>query len=210
MLLTSLIPGPKDDPIIDVPKCGAVEWSFKALLVIICILCTFFAGRHVLAEERLKERLGYKFDVEDVRWTIGNFFYLGFASLFCGALAAALGIGGGVLYNPLLLLLGVNPQVAASSCMYILFYNTLSTVIQLIIVERLPIVWSLWLAIFVIFFSMIGIFVINREVKRSGRQSMIVLILGFFVLVSALVTPLFSFLTMTGKAYNLWEFGSVC
>lgn len=57
--------------------------------------------------------------------------------MLCGALASSLGIGGGVLYNPLLLIIGVNPQVAAASGMYILFYNTFSTVIQLLIVNKL-------------------------------------------------------------------------
>ena len=82
-----------------------------------------------LREERLKEELGYKFDQDDVRWTKRNILFLAFFSLICGTIASTVGIGGGTLYNPLLLMIGVNPQVAAASGMYITLYNTLSTMI---------------------------------------------------------------------------------
>lgn len=107
-------------------------------------------------------------------------------------------------------MIGVNPQVAAASGMYITLYNTASTMIQFIIIGRLPLVWSLFLAVFVISCSIVGILVINDYVKKSGRQSIIVFILGAFILGSGIVTPVFSFVTMTGSAYNLWGFGSIC
>lgn len=104
-----------------------------------------------------------------MRWTRRNILFLAFFSLLCGTIASTVGIGGGTLYNPLLLIIGVNPQVAAASGMYITLYNTLSTMIQFIIIGRLPIVWSLFLAVFVIVCSVTGILVINDYVKRSGR-----------------------------------------
>lgn len=74
-----------------------------------------------------------------------------------------------MLYNPLLLIIGVNPQVAAASGMYILFYNTFASVIQLIIVNKLHVMWSLFLGAFAVVFTVIGNNVINREIKKSGR-----------------------------------------
>lgn len=129
------------------------------------------------------------------------------ASLFCGALASALGIGGGVLYNPLLLSIGVNPQVASASGMYILFYNTLATVLQLVIANRLYILWALFLGVFVMCFSVIGITVVMRQVKKTGRQSVLVMLLAGLIGISAVVIPVFAFMM---KPPGLWSFGRVC
>ncbi len=210
LLVTSLIPGPKEHPLVNIEKCGAADWGLKGALVAVCLIVIFFVARSLLAEERLKEKLGYNFDKDDVRWNGKWIFFIAFFSLLCGTLASTVGIGGGVLYNPLLLIIGVNPQVAAASGMYIILYNTLSTMIQFIIIGRLPVAWSLFLAIFVIACSVIGILVVNRYVKKTGRQSLIVFILGAFILASGVVTPIFSFLTMTGRAYDIWAFGSIC
>lgn len=210
LLVTAVIPGPKENPIVPIEKCGVIDWGLKGLLALVCVVVIICVGRSLLAEEKLKYMIGYNFDEEDVRWNVKGIVTLSVFSLLCGALASTVGIGGGVLYNPLLLLVGVNPQVAAASGMYITLYNTLSTVAQFLILGRLPIVWSLFLGVFVVGCSVIGIMVINSWVKRSGRQSLIVFILGGLVLMSAVVTPVFSFLNMQGKAFSIWSFGSIC
>lgn len=51
-------------------------------------------------------------------------------SFFGGILAAIVGLGGAVIYTPLLLEFGVPPKVASSTSMYLVLYTSLSNVIQ--------------------------------------------------------------------------------
>lgn len=51
---------------------------------------------------------------------------------FFGGIVGAFGLGGGVVFNPLLLSLGVLPQVTTSTAMYmILFSTTASTLVYI-------------------------------------------------------------------------------
>ena len=43
---------------------------------------------------------------------------------FAGWAAGAIGLGGGSIYNPALLALGVNPKVAGATGMYLVMFTT--------------------------------------------------------------------------------------
>lgn len=44
-----------------------------------------------------------------------------------GWVAGALGLGGGSIYNPALLSLGVNPRVSGATGMYLVLYSTINS-----------------------------------------------------------------------------------
>ena len=79
------------------------------------------------------------------------------------------GVGGGIIYNPLLLSLGIPPQVSSATAMYIVLYNNFSASTQYIISSKLNWDFALWLSIFAIIGTILGLFVINGMVKKSGR-----------------------------------------
>ena len=59
---------------------------------------------------------------------------LGFAG---GFVAGAFGLGGGSIYNPLLLSMGVPPKVSSSTGMYLVTFSTISTSFIFIIIGQL-------------------------------------------------------------------------
>jgi uncharacterized membrane protein YfcA len=46
---------------------------------------------------------------------------------FGGFLAGAFGLGGGVIFNPILLTLGMPPKVASASGAYLIFFSKISS-----------------------------------------------------------------------------------
>lgn len=54
LLVTSLIPGPKEHPLVQVEQCGPTYWSLKAALVLVCLVVIVLVSRSTLKQERLK------------------------------------------------------------------------------------------------------------------------------------------------------------
>jgi len=114
---------------IGVTKCGAIDWSLFALSIIICLLATFFIVK-LLAKQRLeKESCGYNFHESDLEFTTRNSIKLAGLSFVTGMAGSCLGIGGGMIFNPLLLELGMLPTVASGTGMYLVMFASLSTVL---------------------------------------------------------------------------------
>ena len=61
--------------------------------------------------------------------------------------------------------------------------------------------------------SLIGTIVIQRLIKRTGRNSIIILLLSIVLGISFIVIPIhtiFHILEMTDKGINIWQFEALC
>ena len=68
--------------------------------------------------------------------------------LMGGLFSGVLGLGGGTIFNPMMLAMGVNPVVANSTGMYMVMFSTLSSSILFIISGTLNITFGLWIGAF--------------------------------------------------------------
>ena len=88
-------------------------------------------------------------DVVFEGWTLAKVLFLGLGG---GFVAGALGLGGGVLFNPLLLTMGVPPMVSKATSLYLITFSKVITCIVYFIYGHLIIDYSAWVA----FVSVIG------------------------------------------------------
>ena len=72
-----------------------------------------------------------------------------------GLVAGSLGLGGGSIYNPALLSLGVHPKVSGATGMYLVLFSTVNTCLVNYLNGFLNMRYGLWIA----FWSLIGSFV---------------------------------------------------
>ena len=119
--------------------------------------------------------------------TLKKLLYIGFVG---GFVAGALGLGGGSIYNPALLALGVNPKVAGSTGMYLVMVSSLNSTFVDWIGGILDLQYGAFIGLWVVFGSLCGNYAADQYVKKSGgRQSIFVwLLTGVFIL-CAVVTP---------------------
>ena len=133
---------------------------------------------------------------------------LGAMSFVAGTGAGLLGIGGGMIINPFLIILNYSPlDSMAISSMGVLFTSTISTSEFLIMkaIQFSDLVYFLGLAGIG---SLTGVFVIKSLIESYRRQSiLLIIILGIFIF-AVIVLPLFGLLTISPSKY--FAFGSVC
>lgn len=108
-----------------------------------------------------------------------------------GWVSGALGLGGGAIFNPLLLSFGVPPKVASSTGMYMIIFSTGASTMTYVAAGKLDVSYGLWVGSFCIFGTIIGMSILNTCMRRIGRQSPLVFLLTFILGISALAVPYF-------------------
>ena len=108
-------------------------------------------------------------------------------------MAGALGLGGGSIYNPALLSLGVTPRVAAATGMYLVLFSCINACVVNGVAGILNFRYGLFIGAFCALGSLIGLVLADLYVKKSGRQSVFVWILCFVFFIAAAVTPFVAF-----------------
>jgi uncharacterized membrane protein YfcA len=130
-------------------------------------------------------------------------------SIIGGWVAGALGLGGGAIFNPLLLSVGVPPKVASSTGMYMIIFATGASTFTYIINDMLNVSYGLFASVFCIIGTIAGMSLVDKVMRKLGRQSPLVMLLAFILLISAIAVPYFGVKELK-VVENLWLFGSIC
>ena len=81
-----------------------------------------------------------------------------------GWVAGALGLGGGSIYNPALLTLGVHPKVSGATGMYLVLFSTINTCLVNYLNGYLHIPYAIWIATWSLFGSFAGMALTDKVV----------------------------------------------
>ena len=139
-----------------------------------------------------------------------NVLALGFGG---GWVAGALGLGGGVIFNPLLLAMGVPPKVSSATGMYIITFSKIATCLIYLLYGLLMMDYALWIAFWSSIGAIIGLKAANWYMAEFGKQSIIVFCLTFIMIVSTIGVPFFGAIDLARKSKNgedIRAFGSIC
>uniref|UniRef100_A0ACD5WJH1 Uncharacterized protein n=1 Tax=Avena sativa TaxID=4498 RepID=A0ACD5WJH1_AVESA len=109
------------------------------------------------------------------------------AALLTGVMSGLFGIGGGLLLNPVLLQIGVPPKTASATTMFMVLFCASMSMVQFIILGVDGIVGALVYAAACFVASIVGLVVIEGAIRRSGRVSLIVLMVAAVLALSAVV-----------------------
>lgn len=92
-------------------------------------------------------------------------------SIVAGWLSGALGMGGGSIYSPCLLAMGVNPQVAGATGMYLVIFTSLNSCIANYQGSDLNLEYGIWLSLLASLTSLLSLFIADFYHKRTSKQS---------------------------------------
>lgn len=98
----------------------------------------------VKKEHLIKEMHGYKFVEGDLQWTGKSLFQFNLSALIAGFIASLVGLGGGVIFNPLLLQFKVPPSVASNTGMFMIMFSTITNSFLFIMAGFFHIEYGLW------------------------------------------------------------------
>jgi len=103
-----------------------------------------------------------------------------------GIVSAFLGVGGGVVIGPLLLDLGLIPQVSTATSSFMILFTSSSSSFQYVLMGRIPPMFMFWYFLTGFFSAIVGQLLVAWIVKKSGKQSFVNFMLAGVIIVSTL------------------------
>lgn len=156
-----------------------------------------FASRLVAKEQMLKKKFHNINLVEsDLKFEGKTLWIVLFLAYMGGWVAGALGLGGGSIFNPLLLSMGVPPKVSSATGMYLVTFSKIAACLIYFLSGELCMSFAIWIAAWSTFGSVIGLFLTNIYMEKYGRQSILVFFLTFVLGLSCIGVPYFGYKTI--------------
>ncbi|KAF4648968.1 hypothetical protein FOL47_002604 [Perkinsus chesapeaki] len=184
------------ESIVDVPYCETVYWILAAVQAVILLTIPI----SFIAVERSSNTL-----------KVG--LILGVAMIVVGLVSSMVGIGGGILMNPLVLALGLDPKQATATTAVIIFVTSSSTALSFALGGYFPPSSDMWILIMPFFGALLGKTIIAKLISMTGRLSVLVILLGTVVAIGGIVTLVTGILNTIDNAeagQNVLEFGDFC
>jgi uncharacterized membrane protein YfcA len=130
-----------------------------------------------------------------------------------GWIAGALGLGGGSIYNPALLTMGIHPRVAGSTGMYLVLFSVINSNTVYIVNGILQVWYGVWISAWSVAGTIGGLMVADWFVKKTGRTSIFVWVLVFMFALSCVIIPISSSGELKediDAGVDIWGFTNFC
>uniref|UniRef100_M0ZSE9 Sulfite exporter TauE/SafE family protein n=1 Tax=Solanum tuberosum TaxID=4113 RepID=M0ZSE9_SOLTU len=183
-----LVPKEEKTALNDLVACSPLYWvlnliQFPAALAVFGYECV------KLYKESKKRRLeGNRESIceADIQWTATNLIFCALCGILGGTVGGLLGSGGGFILGPLLLEIGVIPQVASATATFVMMFSSSLSVVEFYLLKRFPIPYALYLMSVSILAGFWGQCFIRKLIAILKRASIIVFILSGVIFASAL------------------------
>ncbi|KAL6141856.1 hypothetical protein ACLB2K_060142 [Fragaria x ananassa] len=121
-----------------------------------------------------------------IAWTPMNIAFCALCGILGGTVGGLLGSGGGFILGPLLLEIGVIPQVASATATFVMMFSASLSVVEFYLLKRFPIPYALYLTSVSILAGFWGQFLVRKIVTFLKRASIIVFVLSAVIFASAI------------------------
>ncbi|KAK7412224.1 hypothetical protein VNO78_03674 [Psophocarpus tetragonolobus] len=163
--------------IISLEPCGVGYWILSSAQVPLAMVFTTWI---VFSKERIRDLTL----IPEVSSLTRNKFVFPLMALIAGILGGLFGIGGGMLISPLLLQVGITPEVTAATCSFMVLFSTTMSALQFMMLGMEHVQVALILAIMCFVASLLGLLVVQRAIRKYGRASIIVFSISIVMCIS--------------------------
>ncbi|CAN0914008.1 Sulfite exporter TauE/SafE family protein 4 [Linum grandiflorum] len=172
----------------DLTVCGTAYWALFCLQFPVAL--GLFGYEAVKLYKESKERMSVG-NTEciceaSIAWTPLNIAFCALCGILGGTVGGLLGSGGGFILGPLLLEIGVIPQVASATATFVMMFSSSLSVVEFYLLHRFPIPYAAYLMGVSILAGFWGQYFVRKIVAFLGRASLIVFILSGVIFASAL------------------------
>ena len=210
-VLTSFFRGSAGHPsIIGVSQCTPAYWLMNLVIFVFYVLFTITTTYYIIYTTRRKVSLGYDFDSYDLIWTWKPITILLVFGVLAGIGASLLSFGGALILGPVMLKLGVRPEVSAGTSTAIIVVTSSISIIQYAIAGKLELIYGIWFFSFSLIGSAIGIGVIKAIVNKLKRGSIMVITLTLLMGLCAILVPAYGIIDLATRKDASMGFRPYC
>lgn len=140
-----------------------------------------YYGIQIMRKQAARLEVQYPYLPDDPVWNAKSVRFFGGFTFIAGIVAGLIGIGGGMVLGPLMLVMGIHPRVSSATTATMIVLTSSSVAVMFVTSGLVP--WSYALFYFLICLSgaIVGKSKIDGYVKRTGRASLLICILASII-----------------------------
>lgn len=188
--------GKKTESLIGISFCSIGFWVFMVAFMIVMLSINIATGFYLYTQQKLKETLGFEHDEHDIQWSVRNIIIISTVGLVAGAGSGLLGIGGGAIIGPIMLMLNVRPEVSAATSSFMVAFTSSIAIIQYATAGRIILEYALCLAALALIGAIIGIFWLKELSEKYERPSLLVFVLAIIMAIATFLVPFYGITTL--------------
>ncbi|KAJ0262176.1 Sulfite exporter TauE/SafE family protein 4 [Hirschfeldia incana] len=172
----------------EIKACSTTYWVLFVLQFPVAFAVFGFEAVRLFTENKKRLSSGNTESICEatIEWTPLSLIFCALCGLTGGIVGGLLGSGGGFVLGPLLLEIGVIPQVASATATFVMMFSSSLSVVEFYLLKRFPIPYALYLMSVSILAGFWGQFFIRKIVVILRRASIIVFVLSGVIFASAL------------------------
>jgi uncharacterized membrane protein YfcA len=169
----------------------------------------FFAIK-LMRETTEKKSVGYPFHSQDVLWDFSKTRFYAFFTFVAGIVAGLIGIGGGMVLGPLMLVMGIYPRVSTATTATMIVLTSSGVAISFVTSGLVPPEY------FATFFctcfvgALVGKTKIDGYVKKTGKSSILILLLATIIALATFGALLIALLRLSAGNWCFPGFKQFC
>jgi uncharacterized membrane protein YfcA len=123
-------------------------------------------------QERLE--VHYPFNQSDVLWDAHKLRFYSFFTFVAGIVAGLIGIGGGMVLGPLMLVMGINPRVSTATTATMILLTSSSVAVMFVMSGLVPWEYALYFFCVCLLGAYIGKTRVDAHIRKTGMASVLV------------------------------------
>ncbi|KAL8045931.1 hypothetical protein ABFX02_08G145900 [Erythranthe guttata] len=177
--------------IINIESCGTGYWIISSIQIPLAIIFTFVILNSRKSRKNTASNTPQENGECETRNGLNGKLVFPLMALLAGILGGVFGIGGGMLISPLLIQIGMQPEVTAATCSFMVLFSSSMSAIQYLLLGMDYIYGALILSAVCFVASLIGLTLVQRAVMKHGRASLIVFSVGTVMALSTVLMTSF-------------------
>lgn len=185
--------------IIPIEPCGMGYWILSALQIPLAIIFTTWI---LHGRESPQDQTFYQQEGGQSKSGPSNKLIFPVMAMFAGILGGVFGIGGGMLISPLLLQVGIAPEVTAATTSFMVFFSSTMSAMQYLLLGMDHTSGAIGFTLVCFVASLVGLMVLQRAMELHGRASLIVFSVGTVMALSTVLMTSFGALDVWSDYTN--------
>ncbi|KAG7393887.1 hypothetical protein PHYPSEUDO_000064 [Phytophthora pseudosyringae] len=168
--------------------CGGIAyWLLLVMEVPWVAGFGMYTATYLFRQHCRKISANYVFAAGDVHWTKKTVVRFPLACAGAGLIAGLFGVGGGLVTGPLMIEMGIVPEVASATTALMVLYSSAAATAKFAVFNMIAWDWAFLLSALAFVVTAVSQVVILGFVRRTGRQSVIVLCIGATICIGAVL-----------------------
>ncbi|KAI9908255.1 hypothetical protein PsorP6_004412 [Peronosclerospora sorghi] len=169
-------------------SCGSVDyWMLTIVSFPFFVSVTIYFGKKICRFHSMLQASDYTYAKGDMVWTKHAAVKYPAICTAAGIAAGLLGIGGGMVKSPLLIEMGLLPQVSSATSSSMILFTSSATTVQFMILGTLSVEHALWHGMVGFTAGLLGQLGMSYLIKKYRKSALVILLVAVFIGVCGLV-----------------------